>query len=66
MGWGTFKPLLAEAAVSALEPIQSRYNELMGDRAELENVLQQGRIRAESVATATVDRVRKAMGFLTA
>lgn len=66
MGWGTFKPLLAEAAVNALEPIQSRYNELMDDRAELENVLQQGRIRAEGVATATVDRVRKAMGFLTA
>ena len=37
----------------------------MNDRAELENVLQQGRIRAEGVATATVDRVRKAMGFLT-
>ena len=66
MGWGTFKPLLAEAAVSALEPIQSRYNELMDDRAELENVLHQGRERAEGVATATVDRVRKAMGFLTA
>jgi tryptophanyl-tRNA synthetase len=64
MGWGTFKPLLAEAAVSALEPIQSRYNELMDDRAELENVLKQGRDRAEGVATATVDRVRKAMGFL--
>ncbi|EHA64029.1 tryptophan--tRNA ligase [Synechococcus sp. WH 8016] len=64
MGWGTFKPLLAEAAVSALEPIQSRYNELMNDRAELENVLKQGRDRAEGVATATVDRVRKAMGFL--
>ena len=66
MGWGTFKPLLAEAAVSALEPIQSRYNELMDDRAELEKVLNQGRERAEAVATATVDRVRKAMGFLTA
>jgi tryptophanyl-tRNA synthetase len=65
MGWGTFKPLLTEAAVSALEPIQSRYNQLMDDRAELENVLHQGRLRAEGVATATVDRVRKAMGFLT-
>ena len=64
MGWGRFKPLLAEAAVSALEPIQSRYHELMNDRAELENVLNQGHERAEDVATATVDRLRKAMGFL--
>ena len=50
--------------MSALKPIQSRYQELMDDRAELENVLKQGRDRAESVATATVDRVRNAMGFL--
>lgn len=64
MGWGRFKPLLTEATVNALEPIQRRYNELMDDRAELESVLKQGQDRAESVATATVDRVRNAMGFL--
>lgn len=66
MGWGRFKPLLAEATVAALEPIQARHNELLDDRAELEQVLQQGRERAQTVATTTVERVRQQLGFLPA
>ena len=64
MGWGQFKPLLAEAAVAALEPIQERYRLLMDDRAQLETVLKQGRERANAVADSTVQRTREAMGFL--
>ena len=64
MGWGQFKPLLAEATIAALEPIQERYRLLMDDRAQLEKVLQQGRERANSVADSTVKRTREAMGFL--
>ena len=64
MGWGQFKPLLAEATIAALEPIQERYRLLMDDRAQLELVLQQGRERANSVADSTVKRTREAMGFL--
>ena len=63
MGWGQFKPLLAEATVAALEPIQRRHQELMGDRAELDRVLSVGRDQAETVATATLERVRNALGF---
>ena len=63
MGWGRFKPLLAEAVVAALEPIQARHRELMADPAELDNVLAAGRDRAEAVAVTTLDRVRSAMGF---
>ena len=63
MGWGQFKPLLAEVTVAALEPIQRRHQELMGDRAELDRVLAVGRDQAETVATATLDRVRDALGF---
>jgi tryptophanyl-tRNA synthetase len=64
MGWGRFKPLLAEATVAALEPIQARHKELLDDRAELEQVLRQGRERAQTVATSTVERVRQQLGFL--
>ena len=64
MGWGQFKPLLAEAAVAALEPIQQRYKELMDDRSQLESVLHDGRERASAVAAANVQRVRQSMGFL--
>ena len=63
MGWGQFKPLLAEVTVAALEPIQKRHQELMGDRAELDRVLAVGRDQAETVATATLERVRNALGF---
>ena len=63
MGWGQFKPLLADAAVAALEPIQARHKELMADRVELDRVLAKGRDQAESVANATLERVRDALGF---
>jgi len=66
MGWGRFKPLLAEATVAALEPIQARHKELLDDRAELEQVLKQGRERAQTVASSTVERVRQQLGFLPA
>jgi tryptophanyl-tRNA synthetase len=64
MGWGQFKPLLAEAAVAALRPLQQRYSELRADPAALLQVLEQGRVRATEVADATLDRVRQALGFL--
>jgi tryptophanyl-tRNA synthetase len=64
MGWGRFKPLLAEATVEALRPVQERYRSLRNDPASLLAVLQQGRERAASVADATLQRVREALGFL--
>ena len=63
MGWGQFKPLLAEAAVAALEPIQGRYKELIDHPEELDLVLEKGRQKAEAVANATLNRVRQALGF---
>jgi tryptophanyl-tRNA synthetase len=64
MGWGKFKPLLAEATVEALLPIQERYGQWRQDPATLEQVLESGRKRASAVAEATVQRVRDALGFL--
>lgn len=64
MGWGTFKPLLAEAAVEALRPVQERYAELRADQGALEAVLKQGRERADAVASESLQRVRDALGFL--
>jgi tryptophanyl-tRNA synthetase len=64
MGWGRFKPLLAEATVEALRPVQERYRSLRQDPASLLAVLQQGRERAAAVADATLSRVREALGFL--
>jgi tryptophanyl-tRNA synthetase len=64
MGWGTFKPLLAEAAVEAIRPLQERYRELRADPGELDQVLATGAERAAAVAAASLLRVRNALGFL--
>lgn len=64
MGWGAFKPLLAEAAVEALRPVQQRYAEWRGDPGSLRSVLGEGAERAGAVAVNTVERVRDALGFL--
>jgi tryptophanyl-tRNA synthetase len=64
MGWGTFKPLLADAVVAALNPVQSRYREWREDPARVGEVLAKGQEKASSVASDTLDRVRQALGFL--
>ena len=57
MGWGQFKPLLAETAVEALAPIQEKYTELMSDRAYLLQVLANGKEKAQAVATPTLKKI---------
>jgi len=64
MGWGTFKPLLAEAAVEALRPVQERYQQWRQDPGAVEAVLRDGQAQAAAVAEETLDRVRQALGFL--
>ncbi len=63
MGWGQFKPLLAETAVEALKPIQEKYQAVMADQGYLESVLREGRQKAEAIANATLSRVKTALGY---
>lgn len=63
MGWGQFKPLLTETTIEVLRPIQQTYAQVMEDKGYLESVLKEGREQAESVAQATLSRVKTAMGF---
>jgi tryptophanyl-tRNA synthetase len=64
MGWGQFKPLLAETTIAALKPIQDKYHEIMDDRGYLQSVLREGRFKAETVANETLARVKNALGYL--
>jgi tryptophanyl-tRNA synthetase len=64
MGWGSFKPLLADAAVEALKPLQARYREWRNDPASVGDVLCKGQEKAACVAAETLDRVRNALGLL--
>lgn len=63
MGWGQFKPLLAETTINALKPIQDKYKEIMDDRTYLESVLRNGKEQAESIANQTLTKVKKAFGY---
>ncbi|MDY7020268.1 MAG: tryptophan--tRNA ligase [Cyanobacteriota bacterium] len=65
MGWGQFKPLLTEASIEALKPIQEKYKAVMDDRTYLESILKEGREKAESVANQTLARVKTALGYST-
>ncbi len=64
--YGPLKSDTGEAVVAMLEPIQARYHELMGDRAELARLLRVGADRARNVASATLARAYTAIGFLPA
>ena len=64
MGWGTFKPLLAEAAVEALRPVQQRYQEWRQQPGAVAEVLRNGQHKAAAVADETLKRVRETLGFL--
>ncbi|HEY9632102.1 MAG TPA: tryptophan--tRNA ligase [Coleofasciculaceae cyanobacterium] len=63
MGWGQFKPLLADTAVEALKPIQEKYQAVMADKGYLESVLRQGREKAEAIANETLSKVKAALGY---
>ncbi|KAF9613780.1 hypothetical protein IFM89_011504 [Coptis chinensis] len=64
MNWGSFKPLLADALVQHLHPIQVRYEEIISDSAYLDRVLVEGATKASNIADATLNNVYQAMGFL--
>jgi tryptophanyl-tRNA synthetase len=64
MGWGQFKPLLTEAVIESLKPIQDKYQSIMDDKNYLQTVLKDGQHKAETVANETLLRVKDALGFL--
>ena len=63
MKWGTFKPVLTEAVIEHLKPIQDKYNNVMKDEAYLDQVLKQGAHNAEEVAEITLKNVKDRMGI---
>lgn len=64
LSWGSFKPLLTDAVVAHLSPIQNRYHEIISDRAFLNSVLRRGSNDANNIARKTLSDVKEAMGFV--
>lgn len=61
-GYGVFKKDVADAVISVLEPIQNRYQELVGD-PELDRILDAGAAKAHAKASVTYEKVCQAMGL---
>ena len=64
--YGDLKAASAQAVIAMLEPIQARYFELLNDQGELMRLLHKGNARAKEVASTTLSRAQKAIGFLSA
>jgi tryptophanyl-tRNA synthetase len=62
-GYGHLKKEVFAVVFEALKPIQQRYNEIMNDKAGLEQVIQEGADQAREIAAKTMDKVRKAVGI---
>jgi tryptophanyl-tRNA synthetase len=62
--YGDLKSASADAVITMLAPIQKRHNELLGDKAELMRLIHKGNDRAQAVASATLARAQKSIGFL--
>jgi tryptophanyl-tRNA synthetase len=62
--WGAFKPMLADALIAHLEPIQSKYQAIMADPSHVDAVLDRGAAAAAETANATLNLVKDAMGFV--
>lgn len=62
-GYGAFKPAVGEAVVEMLRPVREETERLMKDKGELERLYRQGAERAAHVASRTLSKVHKKLGF---
>ena len=64
LGWGQFKPMLAELAVEKLSPITNEMNRLMADPAEIDRILGKGADKADAIAAPILARTKEIMGLI--
>ncbi|MGH9106204.1 MAG: tryptophan--tRNA ligase [Acidimicrobiales bacterium] len=62
--YGQLKSAVADAVISALEPLQERYRELAADPGSVQAVLAAGARKASEVASVTLERARASVGLL--
>ena len=62
--YSDFKKNLSEIVVESLTPIQTKYNELINDKAYLTEVLSEGAEKASRIAFKTIRKVYKKSGLV--
>ena len=63
-GYGVFKPAVGEAVVELLRPIREESERIMADKAYLESVYRTGAERASYLASKTLSKVYRKVGFV--
>ena len=63
-GYGDLKKEVTDVVVSALEPVQQRYDELIADKKYLESVLKAGAGEAQKRAYKILSKVYRKAGFV--
>ncbi len=63
-GYGDLKRAVADTVAATLQPLQTRYNELMNEAGYLDSVLKIGREKAAEIAEDTLKLAQDRMGFL--
>jgi tryptophanyl-tRNA synthetase len=64
LGFGAFKPALAELLIETLRPIRARFITLKDDHQAIDAALQDGAERAETLGRPTVNAAYAALGLL--
>lgn len=64
-GYGVFKQAVAEALITFLAPMQQRFSEIIQDKAYMDAVLVRGAELARTRARIMLEKVNKALGFVT-
>ena len=62
-GYGDFKIKVGEAVVEELRPLQARFKELGADKAYIDSILKKNAETANYLATKTLRKVQKKVGF---
>lgn len=63
-GYGDFKNAVGEAIVETLRPVQERYNQIITDKAYLEELYAKGADSARHIARKTVSKVMRKIGYV--
>ena len=63
LGWGHAKQELFEILEDSFGEMRNKYDELLADKSYLDKILLEGAERARTIASATMQRLRKAAGI---
>lgn len=62
-GYGDFKAAVGEAVIEELRPVRENYEQIIKDKAALEQIYKEGAEKASYIANRMVSKVKRKIGF---